>query len=277
LTSHFIQYKRSRIHYRVSGSGPRVTVCLHGFGEFARTFDPLSAALPDYTLVAIDLPWHGETVWQEGLDMELADLMQIIRDIPQVGNVRFGLMGYSMGGRICLSLFEAFPAQVDFLLLIAPDGLKINPWYRFATQTRVGNQVFRSVMERPGGFVKLMRAGKRVGLFNESIMKFVRIYVDDERMRDTVYRVWTTMRRFQPRLPQVKALIRENQVRVYLLFGRYDRIIQPSLGKPFVDGLEGFATMQVLDVGHQLLHPRNVEAIARGLEFCTSGKKGGEG
>lgn len=259
----------------MSGSGPRVTVCLHGFGEFARTFDPLSAALPGHTLVAIDLPWHGETDWQEGLDMEVADLMHIIRDIPQVAASRFGLMGYSMGGRICLALFEAFPEQVDFLMLIAPDGLTVNPWYRFATQTSVGNQVFRTVMGRPEGFVRLLRTGKRVGLVNDSIMKFVRIYVDDARMRHMVYRVWTTMRRFQPRLPKVKTLILENEVPVYLLFGRYDRIIQPSLGKPFVDGLEKWATMQVLDVGHQLLHPRNVEAIALGLEYCTAQKKGG--
>jgi pimeloyl-ACP methyl ester carboxylesterase len=259
----------------VSGSGPRVTVCLHGFGEFARTFDPLSAALSGHTLVAIDLPWHGETDWQEGLDMEVTDLMRMIRDIPQVGTSRFGLMGYSMGGRICLSLFEAFPQDVDFLLLIAPDGLKVNPWYRFATQTSVGNHVFRSVMARPGGFVRLLRTGRRLGLFNESIMKFVRIYVDDKQMRNTVYRVWTTMRRFRPGLPIVKTLIREHRVPVYLLFGQYDRIIQPSLGKPFVDGLEEWATMQVLDVGHQLLHPRNVEAIARGLEYCTAQKNGG--
>ena len=260
----------------MSGSGPRVTVCLHGFGEFARTFDPLAAALPGHTLVAIDLPWHGETVWDEGLDMEVPELMRIIHDIPQVGKGRFGLIGYSMGGRICLSLVEAFPEQVDFMLLIAPDGLKVNPWYRFATQTRLGNLVFRAVMKRPGGPVWLLRTGKRVGVVNDSIMKFIRIYVDDDRMRDMVYRVWTTMRRFRPRLPRVKQLVREYRVPVYLLFGRYDRIIQPAVGTTFVYGLEGLATMQVLDVGHQLLHPRNVEDIAIGLEYCSMHKKGGE-
>lgn len=270
MTSHFIQYRQSRIHYRVSGSGPRVTVCLHGFGEFARTFDPLSAALPGYTLVAIDLPWHGETSWQDGLDMEVAELLRIIRSIPEVGDGSFGLMGYSMGGRISLALLQAYPKEVGFLVLIAPDGLKVNPWYRFATQTRVGNRIFRAVMERPGGFFRLLDAGKRLGLVNDSIMKFVHLYVDDRRMRDMIYRAWTTMRRFHPDLAQVKHLVRARQIRVFLLFGRYDRIILPSFGESFVQGLDGCVKMRVLDVGHQVLHPRNIGAIAEALEYCTA-------
>ncbi len=268
MTGHFISYRHSSIHYRVSGQGPHVTVCLHGFGEFARTFDPLAAGLPGHTLVAIDLPWHGETQWKEGLDMRVEDLLEIMRSIPEIGNGSFGLMGYSMGGRICLSLLQAAPEKVDYLVLIAPDGLKENGWYRFATQVAAGNRLFRFTMEQPGWFLGLLKLGRRVGLVNESIMKFVHIYIDDRTMREKIYRAWTTMRHFRPNLVQIKESIRRHRVPVFLLFGRYDRIILAEHGEKFVRGLEGLARMEVLDVGHQLLHPRNIAAIARALDFC---------
>jgi pimeloyl-ACP methyl ester carboxylesterase len=257
------------VYYRVSGQGPHKTVCLHGFGEFSRTFDPLSAGLPGHTLVAIDLPWHGETDWREGMDMQVHELLEIIRSIPEIGDSRFGLVGYSMGGRICLALLQAAPVKIEFLLLIAPDGLRENGWYRLATQVPAGNRLFRHTMENPGWFLGLLNAGKKAGLVNESIMKFVHIYVDDKSMRDRIYKAWTTLRRFRPHLPQIKKEIRRNRIPVFLLFGRYDRIILAEHGEKFIHGLEGYARMEVLDVGHQVLHPRNLDAIARALAFCT--------
>lgn len=252
-----------------------MTVCLHGFGEFARTFDPVAADLPGHTLVAIDLPWHGETDWREGLLMEVRALRDIIRMIPEAGAKRFGLMGYSMGGRISLALLEAFPTDVSHLVLIAPDGLKVNPWYRFATRTWAGNRVFRRVMENPGGFLQLLKMGRRAGLVNDSIMKFVHLYVDDRAMRDKVYKVWTTMRRFSPSLPAIRQQILTRQIPVFLLFGRYDRIIQAQSGASFVQGLEPWARVRVLDIGHQVLHPRNIQAIEEALAFCTARSQGG--
>ena len=261
------------MHYRVSGQGPHITVCLHGFGEFARTFEPLAEGLPGHTLVAIDLPWHGETEWKEGLDLQVDELAGIIASIPEVGYAPFGLMGYSMGGRICLSLLQAVPDRVHYLLLIAPDGLRESFLYRLATRNRAGNRLFRYTMENPAWFLGVLAAGRRAGLVNESIMKFVRMYVDDPPMRRRVYEVWTTMRRFRPDLADIKRKIQRQRLPVYMLFGRYDRIILPAYGQRFVRGLEGIARMDVLDVGHQVLHPRNAEAIAHALAYCVQESK----
>lgn len=270
MTSRFLEFRQSLIHYRVSGHGPRLTVCLHGFGEYAKTFDPLAATLPDQTLVAIDMPWHGETTWREGLDLGVGDWIALIRAIPEVGQRSFGLMGYSMGGRICLSILEQIPETISYLVLIAPDGLKTNRWYWLATQTTPGNRLFRYTMENPRWFLQLLATGRRLRLVNESILKFVNIYVDNETMRQRVYRVWTTMRRFHPRLPKVKALILQHRIPVYLLFGKYDRIIPPANGAAFVSGLGTLAQSRVLEVGHQILHPHNLPAISEALDFCTA-------
>lgn len=268
MTSHFITYRQSSIHYRKTGSGPHVTVSFHGFGEFARTFDPVAAGLKDHTIIAFDLPFHGETIWREGNDMEIPALLEIMRLCPEIGENDFGLMGYSMGGRIALAIYETIPEKIKYLLLIAPDGLRVNPWYWFATQTWMGKRIFRYTMKNPAWFTGLLNAGKKTGLFNESIRKFVHRYMDDVEMRGKVYQVWTTMRRFRPNLSEIRLSIRKNQTPVYLLFGKYDRIIGQGLGKSFIKSVEEWCRIEVVDAGHQLLHPRYIEYITRALEYC---------
>lgn len=44
------------------------------------------------------------------------------------GIEKFGLIGYSMGGRIVLVTMELMYQRINSVLLIAPDGLKINPF-----------------------------------------------------------------------------------------------------------------------------------------------------
>ena len=273
MTSHFITYRQSIIHYRKSGSGSHVTVCFHGFGEYAKTFDPIAATLQGHCLIAIDLPFHGETIWREGNDLSIEVMLEIIRLCPEIGNNPFGLMGYSMGGRVAFTLYETIPAKINYLILIAPDGLKVNPWYWFATQTFMGKRIFRYTMKNPNWFNSLLSASKKTGLVNESIMKFVHRYVDDRDMREKVFRVWTTMRRFTPKLPKVKSNIKNYQTPVYLIFGRYDRIIVPQFGSSFINGIEKWCHMEVLDAGHQLLHPRYTDIIASALTYCTDHQK----
>jgi len=273
MTSHFISYHQSTIHYRKSGSGPHLTVCFHGFGEFARTFDPIAASLSDHTLIAIDLPFHGETIWREGHDLTVDEMLEIIRLCPEIGDKPYGLMGYSMGGRIVLTLYEAVPEKILYLVLIASDGLKVNPWYWFATQTFMGKRIFRYTMNKPNWFSGLLTAGRKTGIVNESIMKFVHRYIDDTAMREKVYQVWITLRRFTPRLPIVKSLIRKFETPVYLIFGRYDRIIVAQSGKSFIKTLEKWCHIEILDAGHQVLHPRYTALIANALDHCTNHQK----
>lgn len=273
MTSQFLTYRQSTIHYRRSGTGSHLTVCFHGFGEFARTFDPVAATLKDHTLIAIDLPFHGETIWKEGHDLSINDMLEIIRLCPEIGDKPYGLMGYSLGGRVVLTLYEAIPEKINYMVLIAPDGLKVNPWYWFATQTLMGKRIFSHTMNNPYWFNGLLSIGKRMGLVNESILKFVHLYIDDTGMREKVYKVWTTMRRITPRLSRVKSSIRKHQTPVYLIFGKYDRIIGTQLGKSFSESVEEWCHLEILDAGHQLLHPRYADAITNALAYCMDHQK----
>lgn len=224
--------------------------------------------MPEYRLVAFDLPFHGETIWREGLEFTIEDLMEIIRLCPETSGSLFGLMGFSLGGRICLSLLETQPELVEFLILLAPDGIRVNPWYRLATRTRVGNRIFRYTMKNPHWFFQLIKAGKKAGLVNESIFRFVEKQVGNKEMRNKVYMVWTTLRSFRPNLTVIRHMILQHAIPVGMIYGKFDRITSYRSGQEFASGLGSLCRLYIIEAGHQLLHPRHIEIINSALDSC---------
>ncbi len=92
----------------------------------------------DFTLFAVDLPFHGATEWCEGLDFTPLQLMDILEQILAEHGCQqrmVSLLGYSMGGRIALSIMNQFGLRLGCVVLLAPDGLRLNFWYWLTTQT----------------------------------------------------------------------------------------------------------------------------------------------
>ena len=153
----FLPYKSSTISYYAWGTGDKMLVCFHGYGENALSFSCLATHLPDYSIIAIDLPNHGETAWQETGDLFPETLLQIVLQICGNQPQRISLMGYSMGGRVCMQLVQLAPEIVERLVLIAPDGFNRNFWYNFSTQTVIGNKLFHFSMKHPKPLFLLLK------------------------------------------------------------------------------------------------------------------------
>jgi pimeloyl-ACP methyl ester carboxylesterase len=265
----FYQYQSSRISYICYGRGPRLLLCFHGYGESAASFAFLEEALhDDFTVIAIDLPFHGDTDWKEGLYLDPAQLLSIVEAIvaglPGTYD-GWTLLGYSMGGRVALTLFQLAPDKISRLVLLATDGLQMNPWYWIATQTRAGNRLFRWTMKRPGWLFFLLRTGHVLRVVNPSIFKFTAHYIDDDQVRENLYIRWTTMRGFRPHLPAIGALIRSRGIPVQLLYGSYDRIIRWERGERFRRPNAPFCQLTLLTAGHQLLQPKFLDVIVKAL------------
>jgi pimeloyl-ACP methyl ester carboxylesterase len=175
------------------------------------------------------------------------------------------LLGYSMGGRVALQVLELAPERVRRLVMLAPDGFTVNPWYWVATQTGAGNRLFRRTMKNPGWLFWLLRTGNRLGLVNPSLFKFATRYIDDDPVRQALYTRWTVLRGFRPRPGAIAALIRQWQIPVVLLYGRFDRIIGPRRGERFVRHIHPFGRLELLPAGHQLLQPKFIEVITDAL------------
>ena len=115
-------------------------------------------------------------------------------------------MGFSLGGRIALTLFQLIPEKVDRIVLLAPDGLKVNFWYWLSTQTFLGNKLFAFTMKKPGWFFGFLKMLNKLGMVNASVFKFVNYYIGNPEIRQALYVRWTAMRKLKPYLKKVKSL-----------------------------------------------------------------------
>jgi pimeloyl-ACP methyl ester carboxylesterase len=301
-SGNFISFGSSRLHYHRWGRGDKLLLCFHGYGESAVSFAFLAETLGDeFTILAIDLPYHGKTEWNEypatvapststfsatssapagcstlsdtstasgsgqTLPFTVDHLLSILEtllstlDIPAI--THWYLMGYSMGGRIALSLLQAAPDRVARLILVAPDGLRVNPWYWLATQTLPGRLLFRYTMFHPGWFFFVLRTGNALKLVNRSIYKFVAHYIDNPGIRHELFMRWTGLRKFRPHLPVIKDIILQRRLPVRILYGRFDRIIRVKRGEEFRKGIEPYCRLMVLAAGHQLLQSTHLGAF----------------
>lgn len=237
-------------------------ICLHGFGESALHFMPLAKYMGGrFTIVGIDMPFHGQTTWEEKRPFTGADLQALIGMIlAQQRQERFTLLGYSMGGRLALCMVTAMAPQLQNIVLLAPDGIKNNPWHMFVTRTRLGNWLFKYVTYKPQLFFRLLSFVRKLGTLNESVYKFAFYSMDKLDKRLLVYNVWTCMRRMLPDLKKCKKLLAEYNIPTLLIYGKYDRIIPAVVGQRLVDGsIRG--EIVLLDKGHQLISEELGRAI----------------
>jgi len=268
-----LRYKNSTVNYLRFGSGPKTAICFHGYGEEASSFDFFGKYAGDqYSFYSIDLPFHGKTEWNEGLDFSHKDLLQIVEEIleqnnvkRQTLNVKLTLMGFSLGGRIALSLYQAIPGRIERLVLLAPDGLKVNFWYWLATQTWLGNKFFSFTMKHPRWFFGFLKVLNKLKLVNASIFKFVNFYIGDKEVRRLLYARWTTLRNLRPNRKKIKVAVKENETKLRLVYGKHDRIILSSVGEKFRKGIEDHCILSVIHSGHQVLHEKHVKEILPAL------------
>ncbi|MFY7899391.1 MAG: alpha/beta hydrolase [Chitinophagaceae bacterium] len=257
-----ILHKQASIHYNKYGIGNKILICFHGYGLQGNSFEYLTNDLAkEYTIFAIDLPFHGDTVWEEEVTLTPLDVITIINNLaPSSINEKITLLAFSMGGRVALQLLENFQDKFEQLILIAPDGLHKNKWQWLATQTVLGNELFKFTMKHPLWLFKIIQLADACNLLNKSIVKFVHYYIDDTSERMLLYKRWTVMRMFKPNLSKLQLQILQNQTPVKLLFGSLDRIILTKRGIDF-KGSNPFIKIHEIHAGHQLLHPKYAHEI----------------
>ncbi len=267
------KHKGSGIAWYRYGAGPRILLCFHGYGEEGRVFDFLEKYIGhQFTVFAIDLPYHGKTDWENESVFTNTDLLQIIEGVlyknnqkPQAINPKLSLLGFSLGGRIALGYYQSQPERVERMVLLAPDGLKVNFWYWLSTQTWMGKKFFAFTMKHPGWFFGFLKLLSRMKLINASIFKFVNYYIGNREVRRLLYTRWTTLRKIKPDLARIKDAIQQHSTPVRLLYGKHDRIIVSSVGEKFKNGIEEHCSLTIIPSGHQVLHEKHAEDIVRGL------------
>jgi 2-succinyl-6-hydroxy-2,4-cyclohexadiene-1-carboxylate synthase len=146
-----------RYSVTISGLGPPL-ILLHGFAGNAETWAPHRAGLGAHFLtIAVDLLGHGHSdappdPARYTIEHTVADLQSLcdvlLSPLPEGGRERYGLLGYSLGGRVALHLALASPGQVGALILESTSPGILDPDDR--AKRRRGDDELAEFTERKG-------------------------------------------------------------------------------------------------------------------------------
>jgi pimeloyl-ACP methyl ester carboxylesterase len=123
--SDYVEVAGLRVH--ICDEGPRdapAVILLHGFGSSLQTYDAWARALStQFRVVRFDLPGFGLTGAEPTADYSDSRGLAVMAGLmDRLGLARASLVGNSMGGRLAWMFAAAFPARVEKLVLISPDG-----------------------------------------------------------------------------------------------------------------------------------------------------------
>ncbi len=258
-----LTYKDNTVAYNIYGSGDKAVVCLHGYAQAGTRWSILEPYLKDkFTLYAFDLPYHGKTQWKHVDTFTVSALVEIIKKALPASIKKFYLLAYSMGGRIALRLIQEIPQMIEKAILLAPDGLHRNRWYRFATHTVVGRTIFNEFKKNPKLIITVGKRLQKQGILSEQLYNLAYYYINDETARFLLYDRWISTRHFRPNLKLLRQFLTQYHILVEMVFAKHDKIIVADHGIDFIKGLEKQARIHILDTGHSFLYAPQASFIA---------------
>jgi pimeloyl-ACP methyl ester carboxylesterase len=282
LNRHIITYKEFQIEYQIIGNrarneGGHAWLAFHGFGRDSRDFEIFETLLEQNdTIYAFNLFQHGESRFPEKrlrnkpltLD-EHRNIIDFLLDHLKLGS--FSLLGYSMGGKIALKTIESHASLIRHTLLIAPDGVKLNHWYRFVSGTSLGRSIYRSITRNPKPLFRLTDVSRFLGIISPKIHKFVYYHLETLEKRRLVGETWLIYRDFHPNLALVQRNINDYKIDTNLIYGTFDNVIKAWQGEKLNRGLDR-DSLHLLKQGHLLLNEDTINYIRENDLWQGNGK-----
>ncbi|MEK6479783.1 alpha/beta hydrolase [Catalinimonas sp. 4WD22] len=255
MVSKFVHFKEVTLHYLKYGYGSEALICFHGYGQNASVFQPLAEALGSkYTLYSFDLFFHGKSEWKDcGLPLSSDFLAQIFEYwINQEKLTDINFCGYSLGGKIIISLLQKTKIQVKKILLIAPDGIKTNFWYDLATYPYWARRIFKYTVEHPSAFFRIVDVLGDIGVLDNGVVRFAKSQMNDRTKREKVYNTWLIYRKLRPELQTLSRKINAEDIYLVLYLGKFDKIITFKRVQPLLTQLNQYDFF-LLNKGHNNL------------------------
>jgi pimeloyl-ACP methyl ester carboxylesterase len=162
-----------RMYYETHGSGPPLVLLHGGALTIDLSFGPLIPVLAEtHRVIAVEMQGHGHTA-DIDREMTLANFADDIAALlGQLGVQQTALLGYSLGGCVCLEIVKRHPSLVERLVLastptcradFAFDGQLSTDRMPTAADAQQWEAEYRRVAPHPDGFADLIaRAGAMV-------------------------------------------------------------------------------------------------------------------
>ena len=266
-----VQLEGALLRYVKWGEGPKILLCFHGFGFDKDTFFRMSSILSqDYTVYSFDLFYHGlSTLPPKKSVLKKKFWKDIIGKFLKENEIKkFSVLGFSMGGKFSLATVEAFPAMIENLILLAPDGIKVSPWYTFATSTFVTRALLKKNIRNPFIYLNLVKIARKLGLAKKSVARFANNQMQTRSQRELVYHTWTAFRKIKFILDELTDTINRQNIVVIIFLGNHDMIMKEEDVKPFIQKISK-VKVEVLNAGHSNLIEAAEEFLRANPKYFT--------
>ena len=253
MESTFLSTPNGRVHTYRFGTGPELLIALHGFSDRARMFTVLEPGLAaKYTVVAIDLPFHGQTEWKKNT-FSKEDLLGIIRQILELeGKTRFSLMAFSFGARLAQAMLPQLVEQINHLYLISPDGIKTKGMTTAARTPMWMRRLLYRMLQKPGWFVGMVQAGRKAGVVPPLVHHFLTNNLNKPERFQRTFGCWLALDSFYLRRRDIKKLLLQSALPTRIFIGKDDPMLKHSSLNKIYGGIPT-VEMTWVDDGHRLV------------------------
>ncbi|HCW06529.1 MAG TPA: alpha/beta hydrolase, partial [Cytophagales bacterium] len=234
----------------------------HGFGQDHSAFDSwLKTFANEFTFYSFDLFFHGKSEWRTSGMLEKEDWQKILTLFFEKENLSNVIVaGFSLGAKFALATIELFPAQVKKVIFIAPDGIKLNFWYKVATSFSLARLVFKKFVTFPQPFFWLLKILDFFRLTNKFLLRFAHSQMNTIEKRKKVYNSWVYFRRLKFDIESLAVIINKNRIEITIIMGRYDKVIPLRRVELFVKKIS-LMKFHILETGHNDLIERSKTLI----------------
>ena len=254
----FIEFQNYKLAYEKEGEGPAFLL-FPGFGQKHTAFDPMVQVFKSrYTCYSFDLFHHGESKAPAGAMLDLETWDSIFRLFLEKEKLdTFSVGGFSLGSKYVLAILMKHAPEISRLILLAPDGIKSNIWYKLATYPAPVRKFFRSMIRYPQRFYFIVRPLRTLGVIDKNVGRFIEKQMHSPSQRTRIYNSWVGMRSLKFKTRDIIHQLNQYNIATEVFLAKRDYIIP---GKPFISFCKKISSCQlrVLDCGHYSL----IKAVA---------------
>lgn len=263
-TFHFFQHKHAILHYSIYGTGAKPLLCFHGFGFTGESFFELEKKIStEYTLYNFDLFFHGKSEWKnKNNPISTVFLTTLIGEFNKEKNIStFSLLGYSIGAKFVWTITNSFPDKVIEIIVLAPDGISTQFWYRLATGSAITRSLFRLFLSHKKYSTFFLKTMRFLKLAPPAALRFVESQLQAKEQRDRVYETWVVFRKLKVDCTHLANKINQKNISVTIYLGGQDKIIMSQSIRTLTEKINKKEVI-VLEAGHSDLISKMVDYIS---------------
>ncbi|OJV53026.1 MAG: hypothetical protein BGO31_04540 [Bacteroidetes bacterium 43-16] len=212
-----LKYENNTLQVNRLGQGKQLLFAFHDFGQHAEVFAPLERALGHrYTIIAIEIPGLGHSIWQQKQVDKLALVTIIERFKLEFKVEKFDLLALGFGALYALSLMEQRSEWIEKVVLFAPDGLRRSSWQSLATRHFYAKGRIKAAIAQPEKAAQKLKGIRNWGILKKEWTAPLDDYIKNDTVRSSWNQVYPLHYKLVPEIQKVRWNVKKNKIELHM-------------------------------------------------------------